>query len=371
MGKKHLVRETNIELLRILGCLIVIATHVKGGYIIDGVLDNKKLLIASFLCDGVNIFWMITGFFVINNRKMIDNIKKGIWKVVLPSILFMIMVYFLQDWLLGESGIITSILYSKKSVRGFVVELTTWKGFILSFGGHLWYIIWYMRNLILWVPIIRMIFCNEENKTEKKIMLYLCCTVVILADIVTLVGKETTVLFRYFSIWGGGDLLTSPFLLILGCILYKYKYIFQKGKQWLFTGVVVFLFSNVIRYYMQKRLVILNSESTYFLMWYSGIGIISSCSMIISFLSIKIKGAQIRKVINYISGFNFGIYLLHIPVNQKLISLGITLKMKKMGDVWYILIYSIVVFALSLLMSIFFQQIKKGIGIIIYSKYMN
>ncbi|MFQ6866632.1 hypothetical protein [Blautia sp.] len=62
-------RDSAVELLRLLGCLIVIGVHTCLGAMVNGNYDFSRTFIACLLADGVAIFWFITGFFLIEITK--------------------------------------------------------------------------------------------------------------------------------------------------------------------------------------------------------------------------------------------------------------------------------------------------------------
>ena len=56
--------DPSIELLRIIGCICVIATHIKLELKVKNEFINFTRIIIGCLCaDGVGIFWYIMGFF--------------------------------------------------------------------------------------------------------------------------------------------------------------------------------------------------------------------------------------------------------------------------------------------------------------------
>ena len=59
--------DPSIELLRIIGCICVIATHIKLELKVKKEFINFTRIIIGCLCaDGVGIFWYIMGFFSSN-----------------------------------------------------------------------------------------------------------------------------------------------------------------------------------------------------------------------------------------------------------------------------------------------------------------
>ena len=70
-------RDISIDLIRVIACLTVIGTHLCLQVLNQcyNRIDWSRLLEKSFLTDGVPLFFMITGFFLVNGRSY-----KKIWK---------------------------------------------------------------------------------------------------------------------------------------------------------------------------------------------------------------------------------------------------------------------------------------------------
>ena len=61
-------RNPSVELMRIIACLIVLACHCNLLLNVSEPHAFYRNFITGILCDGVTIFWMITGFFIFNNK---------------------------------------------------------------------------------------------------------------------------------------------------------------------------------------------------------------------------------------------------------------------------------------------------------------
>lgn len=71
-------RDINVELLRIIGCLIIVGVHTCLYQIVDDRADIGRTFISCLLADGVAIFWMITGFFLFSNKSYIKVLKHAL-----------------------------------------------------------------------------------------------------------------------------------------------------------------------------------------------------------------------------------------------------------------------------------------------------
>ena len=337
-------RESNIELLRILGTFLVIATHIQLPYLEAGVINNERMIIASFLCDGVNVFWLIMGFFLIKNYNAQGRIYKIIRKVAIPSVVVVIVSYLI--W--------ANAMNIGLSVENFIRDICSWSGFMLDMGGHLWFVVWYVKNAILWVPILYAIF--NEKRARK---LFLCTTIIALtiADMMNLGGRGENIVFRYFTLIGEGNLLVSSLCIFIGTYLYSIKNIFeQKRKIWSIIGIGTFVIANLVRYSMTNYTYACGNENDYFQMWYSGVGQLASCGLAIAFLCIRIKDRW-SKVINVLGKHTFNIYLLHILVINILTWCGIKNYFMRHSYGAYIVAFSSLIFAICCLCSLCIEKI--------------
>lgn len=101
-------KDINIELVRIVACLIVISLHVSQSYIIDNTLDKGRLLLRCLFIDGVTLFWFIMGYFLFK-KTFKENLKRTITKILIPGILTIVLTQIFYEWIIGTSSLITCI----------------------------------------------------------------------------------------------------------------------------------------------------------------------------------------------------------------------------------------------------------------------
>ena len=65
-------RDVSVDLIRVVACFIVILTHLCLQVLNQcfNRIDWSRLLEKSFLTDGVPLFFMITGFFLVNRTQL-------------------------------------------------------------------------------------------------------------------------------------------------------------------------------------------------------------------------------------------------------------------------------------------------------------
>lgn len=68
-------RNVSLEMLRIIGCILVIWAHIQLPLIEYGELYHGRLFISSMIGDDVPIFLLITGFFLFQNVEL-NNITQ-------------------------------------------------------------------------------------------------------------------------------------------------------------------------------------------------------------------------------------------------------------------------------------------------------
>ena len=76
--KQNKKRDASIELIRIVACITVVLTHLSLNVFdqYHSQVDWSRLFEKCFFSDGVPIFYMIMGFFLVNGRSY-----KKIWKL--------------------------------------------------------------------------------------------------------------------------------------------------------------------------------------------------------------------------------------------------------------------------------------------------
>ena len=114
-------RESNIELLRILSMFMIIAHHfsVHGNFILEKIPLLNKIwlqLLSSGGKIGVNIFIIISGFFLINSKKV--NMNKII-KLLAQLLFYSILIFII----FGSFGIVS---FNIKSLVKHILGYPIW-----------------------------------------------------------------------------------------------------------------------------------------------------------------------------------------------------------------------------------------------------
>lgn len=104
-------RDSSVDLIRIVACLMVIATHMSLQVLNQAYnrIDWSRLLEKSFLADGVPLFLMITGFFLANGRSYKKIWKSTFMRVLLPSIIYVLFTQVFYMFIINKESIMWCI----------------------------------------------------------------------------------------------------------------------------------------------------------------------------------------------------------------------------------------------------------------------
>lgn len=282
------VRNTSIELLRIIAMVMIIFHHfaVHGGF----TFEEADVSISHFWYYfiqmggkiGVNIFVMISGFFLVESKdKQVFNFKRILkfWgQVFFYSVLLTIIAWITS---IGEVGI-------KELIKMM---------FPLTFGTW-WFASTYFV-LYLIHPFLNRFLHSINKQTYQKLL-------VLLVIIWCIIPTFTT--FNY----QGNDLL---WFITLYCITGYIKLFGLNPKfhtkhyffLWLVCSLLTYL-TAVIFALLGTKLPIVASHATYFFGQEKITILLVSLSLFMIFASLEIKHSN---VINTIASTTFGIYLIH------------------------------------------------------------
>ena len=287
-------KQTNFEMLRILSMIFIITLHILSH---TEVLNNCKNLttkyyilwiINSIALTGVNIYVLISGYFLIESKFKISKVIK-IWSEVL---FYSVSIYIA----LNLFGIIEFNI--KEAIRAFMPILSK----------QYWFATVYILMYIL-SPYMNKLINNmskKENKIFMILIVILCCIINVVANPLT--GGQVKIL--------GGNIITFLMLYIIAANIRKYDYKINTKKGILLFIITIaciclskfiptYLYENVIQNGLLEKIAILMYN-------YSSIGyVVASVLIFLIFKNINIKNKNINKFILMFSGLTFGVYLIH------------------------------------------------------------
>ena len=314
-------RDISIDLIRIVACLSVIATHLCLQVLNQcyNRIDWSRLLEKSFLTDGVPLFFIITGFFLVNGRSYKKIWKSTIKKILIPTLIFVLFtqvfylfivnkesfIYCIQNFNINAIGIINAILKADVS-------------YLNSTCAHLWYIFSYIK-IVIWIPILWLVCKNtREANLARRIMMILSFLNLVLDDVqkfITLPIGEIHLL---------NMIPTEILYVLLGYELFAHKEKIKNNKKIASISLIGFFAINFLRYKIEMQYMVLNYLTDIvgrinFMEWRNtSINIFSAIFLFCFLYSFEIKNEKLSKIILWISNKTFGIYLIHYVILAKI-----------------------------------------------------
>lgn len=272
--EKESNRKSNIELLRILAMIMIIAHHyclygewnkTPGLSLNNAILDF--LIIGGKI--GVAIFILIAGYFGIKSEFNFKKLLKLILQVVFYTVIFGLINILINGWI-GLKGFIKMCLPITFSVYWFMTA----------------YCILYLVS-----PYINKLFNNLKKKEVEKLLIImgiLSCGIVI-----TLLHVNR----------GINNLFVFVFLYILGAYISTY-YKEKKFKYSLVVAIISYLLIFATQLIFEVKF---TNYMDHFISLYSLPTIMCSVMLVLHFKDINIQSTAI----NIIASATFGVYLIH------------------------------------------------------------
>ena len=361
--KQNKKRDSSIELIRIFACITVVLTHLSLNVFdqYHSQVDWSRLFEKCFFSDGVPIFYMIMGFFLMNGRSYKKIWKSTLKKIVVPVLIFVLFAQVFYMFILNKQPFTWCLQNAgaNLNLQGILKTIVTGDvTYINSLCSHLWYIVSYLK-ITLWIPVLWLL-CkdNDNSKLARRMIIGFGILAALIRDVqrfVTLPIGEINV-FQMVDI----DIL----YVLFGYELFVHKDKIKNNKKLCAIAVIAFIAINVIRYKIEMNYMVLNNfyeitgrES--FVDWKCTVlNVISAISAFIFLYSFTIKNEKLSKVINWVADKTFGIYLIHYLLLAKID----LYKFDKIGNLIYELIYLavgvVVIFVASLLIVCLLRLVK-------------
>lgn len=354
-------RDISIDLIRIVACLSVIATHLCLQVLNQcyNRIDWSRLLEKSFLTDGVPLFFIITGFFLVNGRSYKKIWKSTIKKILIPTLIFVLFtqvfylfivnkesfIYCIQNFNINAIGIINAILKADVS-------------YLNSTCAHLWYIFSYIK-IVIWIPILWLVCKNtREANLARIIMMILSFLNLVLDDVqkfITLPIGEIHLL---------NMIPTEILYVLLGYELFAHKEKIKNNKKIAIISLIGFFAINFLRYKIEMQYMVLNYLTDIvgrinFMEWRNtSINIFSAIFLFCFLYSFEIKNEKLSKIILWISNKTFGIYLIHYVILAKIDLYKFEKIEKFIFEILYLAIGLVVTFIISIAIVWSIQTLK-------------
>jgi surface polysaccharide O-acyltransferase-like enzyme len=358
-------RDVSVDLIRIVACITVICTHLCLQVLnrCYNRIDWSRLLEKSFFTDGVPLFFMITGFFIVNGRSYKKIWKSTLKKVLLPSFIYVLFAQVFYMFILNKQSFIWCVqnAIANLNLQGILKSILTGDVTpINSLCEHLWYIYSYIK-IIIWVPILWLVCKEEKNsKLARRIILGFGILGTIITDIQRFVTLPVIGSIKVF------ELVDRELIyVLLGYELFVHKDKLKGNKKVCIDSLIGFVIINFIRYKLEIKYMVINSLTDIvgrenFMEWrYTCLNIFSGLCLFAFLYSFEIKGEKISKILKWISDNTFGIYLIHYLILAK-VDLYKFEKIEKFPlEILYLIIGLIVTFIASTIIVVLIKKFVK------------
>ena len=343
-------RDYSIDFIRVIACYMVVLFHI----------HQWNILTLNFLPVSTHLFIMITGYFIFNkNYSNKEILLKGIKKIIIPTIIFVLITLIFSNWFLNKE----SLLNCFNSFNILLIFKNLPKILLLDFLGidnyelyeNLWYIKFYSMILLLY-PFFKAV-CNKKTSSSYRTFIIICFTFNILLRTLSGLGivKIVSILpFNsndYIYLLLGYELSLSNEKLLNGSI------------KNIILGIIFIIFGFIIQYSICKYLIISNNSNLYYYMNSECIfSVFSTVGMFILFGNIGKKLYKFKSVINWFSNKTFGIYLIHYIITFKLKKMNtyyiIKDKLRFLTPAFSEIIYAFLIFIICLIIIIIIKHVK-------------
>ena len=282
-------RKSNFELLRIFAMVLIIAYHyVYHSKYIYGLINDHDFFIRSFWLFGqvgVNLFMLISGYFLV--------CSKFSWKKVIKLILEVTFYYILG--IIIYNSLFPQFKISFNSIRKFFIN-----GFPIINGVY-WFAPAYII-IYIFSPYINKMINALSQKEYKNLLITSLVLWSILPTIFGFFYGTTSSLLFYSS-------LVGVFIMyLIGGYIRIYDLKFMNKKSIAFSFYLIFFLIELLAILIMWKLNFRNVYPLYFFDGNSILQVLISVSIFMFFKNINMKN---NATINYIASTTFGIYLFH------------------------------------------------------------
>lgn len=286
MSQVYNVRSSNIELLRII-CMFLILLHhgvVHGGYDFNDSLSINKIFLSLFIFGGkfsVDVFVLITGYFLCLKDFNIDKFSKLIGQIVFYSVLVFLIVTI---------GYHNTLAYNIKNI---IFNFYPYQGFALN------YIYLYALS-----PMLNLFIRNINKKATTIFILILTVSLSVLPTFLPRFNGFNLLFWMIYLYFIGAYIRLNLNLEILKN---------TKNKLLIYT-ISLLMLNHCLS--AVSALFIKNSVLSDFFYWYniytfyrddSLLLLLAAITFLLYFLKLNIRS----KWINTVSKYTFGVLLLH------------------------------------------------------------
>lgn len=278
-------RKYNIDLLRIISIILIVASH----YIYHGNIVNESNSIINIFLGllvsiggklGANIFILISGYFFIENKLKISKVIKMDFKVIIYSLL----IYF--------------ILVFSNCIPFDIKDVI--KSLFPNISGLYWFFTAFM-GLYIVSPILNYIIRNLKKEELRNIVLI---GFILLSIIPTVTSFDPLY----------SDFIWFIYIYLLGGYIRLYYEKMKCDRKYyfiLFANLIITWILTLILFFTSKSFTMLQSGVYHFTAITSSTIVLSAIIILLIFKNIDIKGVLKKRIILKITPHIFYAYIIH------------------------------------------------------------
>ncbi len=335
-------RESNIELLRILSMLMIISFHCvfKSGYDFYDLTFNTFLVKLFYMFGelGVNLFILITGYFMVKGKFSLKKVICLILEVEFYYIFTMILASILG-------------IYSFNRIKDYILM------FFPIILNQYWFITAYLL-LYIFSPYLNKLISNLSKEDYKKFLVLGLLVWCIIPTIFGIFYNSSENVFQF------SRLVWVIYIYFVGSYIRLYSLkLFEKRSNCVKCSVITFILMSISILFIFKFREFFSSigttEFAYFWTPNSILMFVLSVSVFGIFLNTKIK---YNKVINILASTTLGVYMLHDGNFNWLIwndLLKVSSHFDKIYAPLFIVCIAIIIYLIGTLIDLFRQRLEK------------
>ena len=287
------VRNSNIELLRIISMLFIILNHyaLRGGFTFESPMQFNSILVYWFHLAGkiaVNVFILISGYFLCTSKGA--NPKKVVR--LLMQVLFYCCILIIAGWIIGTVG-------KKQTIRLLFAVPYNYFSFVT------YYMIMYMLS-----PWVNKLLASI---TDKSLLILWGIMTTIWVVIPTLFNSVFYVFFDMNMTFGStyGPFWFLYMYLTAAVIRRREDHLGHEPKKYLLTagGLIVFIMlAEVLLIFLSSKGVVAKGRIEYFREYNTFFNVLCAVCAFMGFKNLKMEN---RAWINKLASTSFGVFLIH------------------------------------------------------------
>ncbi len=356
-------RNANLELARIIACLMVIGCHVLLPVCNNGIYEKARVFFSCIFADGVGIFWMLTGAFLFRSSYS-KALKSMLKRIVIPLALFSIFAFLFYDTIIKGTSVVEIFLNANAWMWDVIKAVISLRNPVPS-QSHLWYLYTHIFIILFLYPFMKLFVDYIDRNSKAELLFVLVSGMALILNDITIDALAGFEFAQYGTAVGGA------ILMIWGHIVYRNREIFA-SKKFVFASVIVWFLSNTLRCFFQLYSYYNGmQDNIHLLYWYTSFGVVNSCCVIIGVMAI---GPQLEKcggAIRHFGSLTFLIYLFHYTVVSYLSVRGYSEKLQNLifdsiesyllSEVVYMIVMIIIVFFITYIFALLVDLICKGV----------